>query len=224
LSFNREVSTIFAYLLEGENGGNLAIIAPLSHSRKRVFEEASPALAGWQICTTCPASTTSSSTCPGRYCSIIHISLSTIKYKMSDDYSQSPPQFGRIPRPRAFLPLNSEDGSPMATHGNGILTSLIKSRSHASLYTMHRRPSSFRGRDTPDDEEIGPFDRLRRNSTGFDDGDDFRRSDERRLSAVLNGPQMRSQRLIGNSNPRYRWERYWKTEEELDKMKKPMQV
>jgi len=137
---------------------------------------------------------------------------------MSVDYSRSPPQFGRRPGPRAFLPLNYDNASPMATHGNGILTSLIKSRSHASLQTMHRRPSSFRGRETPEDEEIGPLDRLRRNSMEYDDGDEFKRAEERRLSAVLNGPQMRSQRLIGNSNPRYRWDKYWKTEEELKKM------
>jgi hypothetical protein len=35
-------------------------------------------------------------------------------------------------------------------------------------------------------------------------------------------PQMRSQRLIGSSNPRYRWEQYYKTDEELKKMKKPI--
>jgi hypothetical protein len=39
---------------------------------------------------------------------------------------------------------------------------------------------------------------------------------------VLNDPRMRSQRLIGNCNPRYRWHQYWKTEEELKQMKKPM--
>jgi hypothetical protein len=50
------------------------------------------------------------------------------------------------------------------------------------------------------------------------------RPDGRRLSDVLNGPQMRSMRLIGNSNPRYHWRQYWKTEEELRKMKKPMCV
>lgn len=87
---------------------------------------------------------------------------------------------------------------------------------------MTRRPSSFRGRDTPDlDEEVG---RTRRSSREYEDAEDFRRNDERRLSAVLNTPQMRSQRLIGNSNPRYKWERYWKTEEELKTMKKPMCV
>jgi hypothetical protein len=46
---------------------------------------------------------------------------------------------------------------------------------------------------------------------------------ERRMSAaVLNTPQMRSQRLIGNSNPRYKWEKYFKSEEELSKLKKPI--
>lgn len=45
----------------------------------------------------------------------------------------------------------------------------------------------------------------RRNSTG---------------AAALNTPQMRSQRLIGNSNPRYKWEKYFKNDEELGTYKK----
>jgi hypothetical protein len=111
----------------------------------------------------------------------------------------------------------------MATHGHGTLTSLIKSRSTASLQNMSRRPSSLRGKDTPDIEEAEPLSRsMTRKMSRDTDMDDFRRSEERRLSALLMGPQMRSQRLIGNSNPRYRWERYWKTEEELKTMKKPM--
>ncbi|KAH6675548.1 hypothetical protein B0J14DRAFT_586737 [Halenospora varia] len=132
----------------------------------------------------------------------------------SDDLSSSPPQFGRIARLKGFLPLNNDDASPLSTHGTGTLNSLIKSRSHTSLQNIHRRPSSLRG---PRDG--------RRNSRELADGEDFRRSitsEERRLSVILNGPQMRSQRLIGNSNPRYRWEQYWKTEEELKTMKKPI--
>ena len=39
---------------------------------------------------------------------------------------------------------------------------------------------------------------------------------------VLMTPQMRSMRLIGNSNPRYRWEQYYKSDEDLKKMKKPV--
>ncbi|KAH8889501.1 hypothetical protein GQ53DRAFT_217392 [Thozetella sp. PMI_491] len=45
---------------------------------------------------------------------------------------------------------------------------------------------------------------------------------EARRVEVLNGPHMRSMRLIGNSNPRYRWERYWKTQEQLAQMKTPI--
>jgi hypothetical protein len=43
-----------------------------------------------------------------------------------------------------------------------------------------------------------------------------------RRESVLDNPQMRSMRLIGNSNPRYRWHQYYKSEDELKKMKKPM--
>jgi hypothetical protein len=39
---------------------------------------------------------------------------------------------------------------------------------------------------------------------------------------ILNTPQVRSMRLIGNSNPRYRWQKYYKSDEELKKMKKPI--
>lgn len=103
----------------------------------------------------------------------------------------------------------------LATHGQGVLTSLIRSRSQTSLAAL-RRPSTARGNQVNEDEEVA---RPRRS---LDDADDSRSTDDRRLSALLMGPQMRSQRLIGNSNPRYRWERYWKTEEELKPMKKPM--
>jgi len=39
---------------------------------------------------------------------------------------------------------------------------------------------------------------------------------------VLMTPQIRSQRLIGNSNPRYKWETYYQTEKQLAEMRKPM--
>ena len=50
----------------------------------------------------------------------------------------------------------------------------------------------------------------------------------RRMSGVSDGgevlmtPQMRSMRLIGNSNPRYQWEKYYKSDDELKGMKKPV--
>lgn len=49
--------------------------------------------------------------------------------------------------------------------------------------------------------------------------------DARRMSLgpeILMTPQMRSMRLIGNSNPRYKWQQYYKTEEEVKQMKKPI--
>lgn len=134
----------------------------------------------------------------------------------SDDHAgASPPKFGRIPRLRGFLPL-SGDVNPMAIHGQGVLGTLIRTQSSTS---SPRRPSVVWNGTTTDDEEPVP-----RRFSQDGDIEDFRRSDERRLSAVLNGPQMRSQRLIGKSNPRYRWERYWKTEEELKTLRKPMFV
>lgn len=133
-----------------------------------------------------------------------------------DNAGESPPRFGRIPRLQGFLPL-SGDVNPMATHGYGVLGTLIRTQSTTSLHG--HRPSLARNRTTLEDEEPTA---TRLSQEG--DAEDFRRGDERRLSAVLNGPQMRSQRLIGNSNPRYKWERYWKTDEELKTFKKPMYV
>src|SRR3954466_8927665 len=109
--------------------------------------------------------------------------------------SSSPPKMGRMGRGglSGWLPLSTESTSPMATHGQGALTRLIKNQSNASLATLRRPSASIRGREHLDDEEQVSL---------ADDRDDNARSEERRLSAVLNGPQMRSQRLIGNSNPR----------------------
>jgi hypothetical protein len=107
----------------------------------------------------------------------------------------------------------------MVTHGSGALTNLIRSRSSASLHTATRRPRSSISRDTEDDEE-GARDTPERRSF---DADDAWQAVPRRAS-LLYDPRMRSQRLIGNSNPRYRWHQYWKTEEELKQMKKPMYV
>ena len=42
----------------------------------------------------------------------------------------------------------------------------------------------------------------------------------RASSVVLNKPVLRSHRLIGNSNPRYEWAQYIKTDEELKAIKK----
>lgn len=127
---------------------------------------------------------------------------------------------GRNAQPRSFLPL-SEDVNPMVTHGSGTLKNLIRSTSFSQPAQTARRSSSAFARDLAEDEEatIGSPAQARELY-----GDNYRKPEERRASLLLNGPQMRSMRLIGNSNPRYRWQQYWKTEEELKTMKKPMYV
>lgn len=133
--------------------------------------------------------------------------------------SASPPRYGRIARLRSFLPLNAEVDSVMNTHGSGTLTKIIsRGKSSTSLSGASRKPQSLYS-DAPDDEEASST--LQRPE---DSEADFAKRDERRLSALLVTPQMRSMRLIGNSNPRYKWEQYWKTEEELQQMKRPMFV
>ncbi|KAI3329851.1 hypothetical protein F4824DRAFT_492655 [Ustulina deusta] len=101
----------------------------------------------------------------------------------------------------------------------GALSQLL-SRSHTSL---HNYGSSWRG-GLLDDEEALLTHSV--SSHGFvEPGDDEPRrsqADERRLSQILNSDPVRSMRLIGNSNPRYKWERYWKTDEQLRAFSKPV--
>ena len=123
-----------------------------------------------------------------------------------------------MPGLTGFIPLTGEDAFPSSTRGQR-LSSLIQSRSSTNLYTLHKstRPLSFR---EPNDEENGSIEPpapQRRSS--------FIEIDHRRMSLapeILQTPQMRSMRLIGNSNPRYHWHKYYKTEEELKQMKKPI--
>lgn len=107
----------------------------------------------------------------------------------------SEPTTPKLPRSRGtFLLL--QDEPPLAPIGHGALASLIR----------------HRGRE---EEEILGADGLE---------DESSRRDERRLSAILNSANVRSMRLIGSSNPRYCWERYWKTDDELAAMPKHMCV
>lgn len=106
----------------------------------------------------------------------------------------------------------------------------MSTRSSASVLKAGRKSAS-RAKD--DDMEQGKSD----GEQSYEDGtpvppSDFplkrgrpgMKTEDRKLSAanVLLTPQMRSQRLIGNSNPRYRWEQYYKTEKQLEPMKKPL--
>ncbi|KAI9800624.1 MAG: hypothetical protein M1833_003282 [Piccolia ochrophora] len=142
-----------------------------------------------------------------------------------DDNTTSPsskPNYGHIARPQGFLALNHE--AMLSTRGQQ-LPRLIQSQSTASLrpVNQHRRPPSLRS-ELPDEEADGGL-LGRRRSNSFDEGEHAEDLAERRLSIgaqVLMTPKMRSMRLIGNSNPRYQWEQYLKTDEQLKYFKKPI--
>ncbi|KAI6785996.1 Metal tolerance protein-like protein [Emericellopsis cladophorae] len=122
----------------------------------------------------------------------------------------SPAARPRRPSTPSFLIL-TEDSTPLPTR-SGHLASLLRSRSATSLNNLHRPKSQ-------QDEEAGP-----RPGWNRDDEEDLGRllMDEHRLSQILHGPQQRSMSLIGKSNPRYRWDRYWKSDQELAAMSKPI--
>ena len=104
---------------------------------------------------------------------------------------------------KSFLPLADDS---ISTRGQA-LTSLIQSRSTASLQDLRphvspRRQSNYR---STDEESDGGLSKVRSAGSGARDGSD---REERRNNAgaqALMTPQMRSMRLIGNSNPRYQW-------------------
>jgi cation diffusion facilitator family transporter len=114
--------------------------------------------------------------------------------------------------------LVPDDHFPLPTR-SGALVSLIRNRSQQSLagsYTHSHSHASHRY-GGPDDEESALATPRRE-----DDEIGKLLSDERRMTRILNGPQGRSMNLIGKSNPRYRWDKYWKQEHELDELKKPI--
>lgn len=111
---------------------------------------------------------------------------------MAEQPVGSPPQYGRIPNFKNFLPL-SED-AVMSTRGQhlpALLQQSLSSRNQA------QRPPSVRSEDAYTDGGRGSVPPT----PGYPDD---RRSSIGGASVLLT-PQMRSQRLIGNSNPRYKW-------------------
>ena len=117
--------------------------------------------------------------------------------------------------------LENESHSPMTMRGQGVLVNLIRNRSTTSLHCPVPQHVGWRSSFAPGggDEETGeahPLLMTRENSLiGMD-------LEDRRMGAILQAPNMRSMRLIGNSNPRYRWAKYWRTEEELSQMRSPI--
>ncbi|KXX81699.1 Metal tolerance protein 4 [Madurella mycetomatis] len=106
--------------------------------------------------------------------------------------------------PRNTVPRGSflllQDEQPLTPKGHGALASLIRHHPTAAL--------------------ANPFGREGEEGVGEGPEDESTRREERRMSAILNSSHVRSMRLIGNSNPRYRWERYWRSEAELAAMPK----
>jgi cation diffusion facilitator family transporter len=128
-------------------------------------------------------------------------------------------------RVKSFLPLS--DDTALSTRGQH-LPKLIRERSSPAVATSTTTASrldgtfapgtSFEDNSAMSDPEASPPQQARVRAAANDDA-------SRRLSsgaAALMTPQMRSMRLIGYSNPRYRWEKYFTSDAELKKMKKPI--
>ena len=157
-----------------------------------------------------------------------------------------PPRSYRIAELKGFLPL-SNDGSltgralpsliqsRSSTNINELKNSLARTNTYSGTSLSGKRPfgrrrssaseerplSSAESRDGPNHQDLEAGRRMSHYPTWASEHGDDERKDDRRMS-VLHTPQMRSQRLIGNSNPRYRWGQYWKTEEELNDLPKPL--
>lgn len=128
-----------------------------------------------------------------------------------------------------FLPLND---TAVTTRGQ-TLPSLIRVRSSLGVEDLKkRRRIRIEGEIDGEDDNDGD---LESNAESFDSGRDLLVPSIRNgstswrkgsvmsdIGSILNTPQMRSMRLIGKPNPEYQWERYYKTESELKRMKKPM--
>lgn len=108
------------------------------------------------------------------------------------------------------------------TPRGGSLASLMRRRSSSNLHTFGRDDEEAGGGALTPSGMMTPVGSVLGRRDTFSDEEDARRlHDERRLSAILNNPQMRSMRLIGRAK-RYRWERYWKTEEQLGTLTRPL--
>ena len=151
---------------------------------------------------------------------------------MADNSQSSPgrPQSYRIGSLKGFLPLSDSDNNALSTRGQA-LPSLLQNRSSANIKDLQAQ-AALRRHDTcgrgEDEEGSFAMDGDRANPThGGPNLAQMGRGAKRANSIsdggeVLMTPQMRSLRLIGHSNPRYQWEQYYKSDEDLKKMKKPL--
>ena len=145
---------------------------------------------------------------------------------MPDSSPPSRPPAFRVGSLRGFLPLN--EAPALGRHQT--LSNLIQNRSSGNLRDLRERVASRRSllADDEDDEAGGELERSRSIDWESDEPSATKNSQGRRGSVlskeeeILNTPQMRSMRLIGQNNPRYRWEQYYKSPEELKRYKKPI--
>ena len=144
-------------------------------------------------------------------------------------HTSSAPKLYRISTLKDFLPLSAADNSSLSARGQ-TLPGLIQSHSSSNIAGLRNR-TDWRSKSvygsSVDDKARRNFenDNPKQQHAEVEAGYRGYGPDDRRMSmgaSVLATPQMRSQRLIGNSNPRYKWERYWKSDDELAKMKKPI--
>jgi len=143
--------------------------------------------------------------------------------------SDHPPMPPRAPGAHVgFLQLSEDSSTSKSPRRGQTLPHLMSTRSSASILRAQRK--SYTRANDDGTLEAG---NLERRSSLDDDGIPIppstfpikgQKKDERKPSAakVLNTPQIRADRLIGNSNPRYRWERYYKTEKELKQLRRPV--
>lgn len=155
-----------------------------------------------------------------------------------------------LPHRFSFTRL-ADDAPTISTRGQR-LGNIIRNKSSSQLQDMHQHYGSIRGQNRnkghidEEDAEVG----LRHTRTNYDEQqedahgvaavpvppptfplsrhpplpDGLERKHSSSAERVLMTPKMRSQRLIGNSNPRYRWEQYWTPENVLKLLKKALYV
>ena len=120
---------------------------------------------------------------------------------MSSPPGKSPPTY-HIADLKGFLPLSQE--TSLSTRGQK-LPGLLQTRSHSSLADL----PTLKRRQTSNDlapSRLGQGQERDSDVESQQGGGRGREGDDRKSSlAVLMTPQMRTQRLIGNSNPRYKW-------------------
>ncbi|KAL9091889.1 MAG: hypothetical protein Q9165_004641 [Trypethelium subeluteriae] len=150
---------------------------------------------------------------------------------MVDEHETDPPSpiRYRTGSLKSFAPVNDE--TSIISRGqtlSRLLSSRSRSRSITNIQSLGDQPTPIRRTSTlfVRGSDTASLDNLSDPEHGYPHvGYDEDSNAGRRASlaaAALNTPQMRSQRLIGSSNPRYQWEQYFKTDEQLKKMKKPI--